>query len=71
MASENKLRQVRVEAGVTIAELARKARVSDTTIRKIETRKISGKPETKRSILIGLSKITGVEYVYIEVFPWG
>jgi DNA-binding XRE family transcriptional regulator len=71
MASENNLKNVRQSAGVTVAQLNRASGVSDKTIRKIENRIIKGKVETKVNIIKGLTGLTGVDYQYKDIFPYG
>ncbi len=69
MAVENHLKRYRQSAGLSIAELAREADVSDKTIRKIENRLIPGKVETKVKIVIGLNSLAKRDYQIKEIFP--
>lgn len=71
MSSENNMKKTRQEAGITRTQLARVSEISDKTIRGIENRRISGKVETKASIVNGLNLITGNNYEYKDIFPHG
>ena len=71
MALANHLKTKRVDAGFTVADVARASSVSDKTIRKVENRDINVKKETKVKILKGLEQLTGEKYPYPVVFPQG
>lgn len=71
MASENNLKKIRQEEGITPTQLARVSKISDKTIRNIENRRIEGKIETKSSIIKGLNSIVTNSYQYKDIFPHG
>ncbi len=72
MAIDNNLRDVRESEGISLTKLAEESAISDKTIRKIETRKLSkARKTTKARILKGLNKLTEKRYAYEDIFPKG
>lgn len=68
--NQNMLREVRVNEGLTLAELRRLSEITEKTIRDIEKDGKVGKEVTKRKILNGLNKNPNKSKVwdYREVF---
>ncbi len=57
--NNSKLRDARVNEGLTVADLSRLSKVNEKTIRDIENGRRLGKEETKRKIVIGLNNNPG------------
>jgi transcriptional regulator with XRE-family HTH domain len=70
MAISNKLREIRENEGLSVAELARASEVSDKTIRKIETRRLNkARKITKVKTVKGLNKLIDEKYSYEDIYP--
>lgn len=54
--NQNKLREIRVIEGLTVAELSRFSETNEKTIRDIEKGRRAGNEVTRRKILNGLNK---------------
>jgi len=65
----NNLEHVRVDLGITPAELERESRVTRQTISDIEKGKRQGKPEIRSKILRALITLGKKEISRDEVFP--
>ncbi len=70
---KNNLKTIRVGAGLSIAELSRRARVSDKTIRQLERGSGNHKLETKHRIVNALNRYLAStkNYTFDDVFPEG
>lgn len=66
----NKLREIRVNEGLTVAELSRFSELNEKTIRDIEKGRRTGNEVTRRRILNGLNKSPRKSKIwgYHEVF---
>ena len=72
MVKKNKLRAIRVNAGLTITELSRRARVSTKVISQTELFQRDPTLVTKNKILRGLNAANGTErknYTLKDIFP--
>ena len=72
MVKKNKLRTIRVNAGLTIAELSRRAKVSTKVISQTELFQRDPTLVTKNKILRGLNAANGTEkksYTLKDLFP--
>jgi predicted transcriptional regulator len=62
------LRDIRINEGLTITELAKKANVSTRTITRIESCEGKSKVETLNKILNTLNNLSGKRYSFENVF---
>lgn len=72
MTKKNKLREIRVNAGLTITELSRRAKVSTKVISQTELFQRDPTLVTKNKILRGLNAANGTEkksYTLKDIFP--
>lgn len=68
MASNN-LHTALVKECISQSKLANACGLSSGTINRISNQKRSGSPITNHKIIKGLSKLTGKNYTYKEIFP--
>lgn len=62
-----KLKQLRIEAGITVTDLAKKAGIAEQTVKKVENRNL-GKPETKAKCLKAYNELTSNHLSSVDAF---
>lgn len=67
----NNLKQIRQSEGISKAELARLAKISERTISRIESDMMTGTIETKYRIVKGINSLPDrlKEYTFDDIFP--
>ena len=71
MAAQNRVLETRLEEGVSRAELARRAGISETTLRRVEEARRNVSPLTKAKIVRGFNNLLekSRDYTFSDLFP--